>query len=90
MIPGRRPSWPRRPAARPPRKGENRPSPSIVIATFLGGGSDWTDTDTGEVGKPPMSVGMIEYPDGGGELYSVRTRRRGTAAPGFDIVQEVR
>lgn len=71
---------PRRPAPggvqpNAPGRGENRPEPSLVVASFLGRESEWVDPSTGEV-RPPVKVGFIEYPDGGGELYGIVNRVR--------------
>ena len=72
------PSRPEAPASASPKRpsaGAARPVSSLVIASFLGRESEWVDTETGEIGKPPISVGCIQYPDGGGELYGVVTGR---------------
>lgn|GEM_PF-3316938 len=82
------PNGPRRPAApgaafsRRPSAGAARPVPSLVIASFLGRESEWVDTQTGEIGKAPVSVGCIQYPDGGGEFYGVVTGRGGRTGVG--------
>ena len=74
---------PRRPGAdrgtgkAAPGRGENRPAPSLVIASFLGRDSEWVDRETGEIRPAPVSVGGIVYPDGGGELFGIVAGSRG-------------
>jgi len=82
------PNGPRRPASpaaaspRRPSAGAARPVSSLVIASFLGREAEWADPETGEIGRAPVSVGCIEYPDGGGELYGVATGRGGKPQSG--------
>jgi hypothetical protein len=49
----------------------------LLSATFLGREKEWSDPATGEIGKPPVAVSFIEYPNGGGELFGVVTRKVG-------------
>jgi hypothetical protein len=73
----RRPNAPASAGAAAPGRGENRPSPSLVIASFLGRETVRRGPGSGEGAGSPVRVGYIEYPDGGGELFGVASGTSG-------------
>jgi len=46
---------------------------SLVYATFIGREKEWTDQETGEINKPPITVNSYTFPDGGGEITAVKS-----------------
>jgi len=73
---GGRPRDPRSAGSAAPGAGGNRPAPSLVIASFLGSLSDREQGEQGATRSPQISVGIIQYPDGGGELFGVVIGKR--------------